>query len=127
MTALGKNKNHQCRAIFDTGAQRSFKTEKTASELQPDVIGEKYLNISIFGQPTENEKRKYKMVSLQLLAKNESINISALVPETVCAPIKYNTSKPLELPRNLQLADLTVKKPAPLDVDILIGNDYYQS
>ena len=53
VTAVGKGKNHQCRAIFDTGAQRSFITEKRASKLQLDVIGEEYLNIFSFGQPTE--------------------------------------------------------------------------
>lgn len=44
-----------------------------------------------------------------------------------CTSIKYIThaGKPLELPRNLQLADPTVRKSASLDVDILLGNDYY--
>ena len=46
VTAMGKNTNCQCRAIFDTGSQRSFVTEKIVNKLQLKTIGEEEIIIT---------------------------------------------------------------------------------
>ena len=72
VTAKGKNTNCQCRAIFDTGAQRSFVTEKIVNKLQLEPIREEEIMITTFGQTNEGRNRTYKIVSVTLLSENKS-------------------------------------------------------
>ena len=127
VTAMGKYTDCQCRAIFDTGAQRSFVIEKIVNKLQLETIGEEEIVITTFVQTNEGQNQTYKIVSITLVSENENFKISALVSKVICPPIKYQTPHFPEKIANLKLADPKILNTKSLDVDILIGNDNYSS
>ena len=125
--AMEKYADCQYRAIFDTGAQRNFVTEKIVNKLQLETVGQEEIMITTFGQTNEGQNQTYKIVSLTLVSENENVKISALVSQIICPPIKYQTPHFPEKMANLKLADPTILTTKSLDVDILIGNDYCSS
>lgn len=128
ITVRGNNNSAQARALFDTGSQRTFITNRLSEILHLKPMSKEVLDVATFGSK-KRERTEYKVVSLMLLAKNENINVTALVSPTICPPITAKAEYIMQAyPEisGLNLADNNqITSPTRLEVDMLIGNDYY--
>ena len=99
----------QAHTLIDTGSQRTFITQD-------------YL--TTFGS-FHSTRKTYDIVSFSLSTETENIKIKALVTPIICPLL--SVMKKLKIPpelKGLKLAD-RLQSSENLDVDIIIGNDYY--
>ena len=117
----------KARVLFDTGAQRTFITRRLTSRLGCESSCKETLSISSFGTDF-SDRAQFELVTINLISETGEIGIEALVTPAISPPIKMKFNKEW-----LKLVDLDGLKLADnlhedvLDVDILIGNDYYGS
>ncbi|XP_068726558.1 uncharacterized protein [Montipora capricornis] len=114
------------RVLFHSGSQRSYITKKVAESLALDGPSQ-VLSVSMLGEEASQTKR----VSFSLTSVQESISkpvsTEALTLDKICTPLE-----PVEIslenyphPQSLILADSYPR--GPVNVDILIGADFYFS
>ena len=73
----------------------------------------------------QSTRKTYDIVSFSISTETENITIKALVTPIICPPL--SVMEKLKIPpalKGLKLAD-RLQSPENLDVDIIIGNDYY--
>ena len=115
----------QARILFDTGSQRTFITQDMKHKLELQTMGKELLDVITFSS-FQSTRKTYDIVSFSLPTEKENIKIKALVTPIICPPLSVmmkNLKIPPEL-KGLKLAD-RLQSSQNLDVDIIIGNDYY--
>ena len=118
------------RAIMDSGSQRTYITCRFRDELDLPTTTTESLRIKTFGN-TESYDSACDVVELALDTKDHgTLKITALVVPAICHPL---TSQPISRSQEcydhfigLELADSADASDA-LEVDILIGSDWYWS
>ena len=94
-------------------------------KLELQTMGKELLDVTTFGS-FQSTRKTYDIVSFSLSTEKENIKIKALVTPIICPPLSV-MMKNLKIPpklKGLKLAD-RLQSSQNLDVDIIIGNDYY--
>ena len=118
----------QARLLFDSGSQRTFISQDLANKIGAQPFKKEELLMSTFGHD-KRTKADFETVRLCLMADGEGIIINALVSPVISPPISAHLQDDdLNFPylQGLRLAD-PVRTRGPLEIDIIIGNDYYGS
>jgi len=116
-----------CNVLFDTGSSRTFITQRLADVIQPDIIGEDVLSIASFGARSRRTMTLPR-VRFNLMCRDGSVqDITANVMQWICCPV---IKSPISLGPNSpvtedQLATSIADTTESVDVDFLIGTDYY--
>ena len=119
------------RVIFDTGAQRSYISQRVANMLKLETIRTDKLTIATFG----NEKREVQAVNLveMTLGKPEmgfKANINAYAVPQICSELQGQDIQWVKQTyphlRDLDFADSCPGSGA-MQIDLLIGSDYLWS
>ena len=121
---LGSHEQIKCRAFLDPGAQSSCITEQC---VQAVGLAKERSLMQIFGIGAPGSTLSKNKVSFNLLGDDRVIPVEAFVLEKVtkklpCAPLD---PKALQRSKRLKLADPKFYQPGP--IDIVIGNDVYES
>ena len=115
------------RAVLDLGSQRSYISQQAAKSLglQPDEV--RQMAVFTFGS-TEKTIQNCELVRVTLKTLDGDIEVALLTSPSICEPL---TDQPLSLcmdsykhVTNLELADNS-EDGSSIEVDILIGSDYY--
>ena len=116
----------QARLLFNSGSQRYV--QDLANKIGAQPFKKEELLVSTFGHD-KRTKANFKMVRVCLMANGEGIIINPLVTPVI-PPLIFThvQDDDLNFPyfRGLRLAD-PVRTRGPLEIDIIIGNDYYGS
>ena len=123
------DRNHvlRVRIVMDSGSQRSYLTQRVKDRLSLPVTNEQRLSIAAFGS-RRGQPRQCEVVRL-IIATKSGINqeLELLVVPHICDPLTtQNTStcsKKYDHIAHLNLADIS--EDDTLEVDLLIGSDYY--
>lgn len=118
----------QARLLFDSGSQRTFISQDLANKIGAQPFKKEELLMSTFGHD-KRTKADFETVRVCLMADGEGIIINALVSPVISPPISAHLQDDdLNFPylQGLRLAD-PVRTSGPLEIDIIIGNDYYGS
>ena len=126
---ITKDRTVPIRVLLDSESQRSYITKKLAD--RPDLRGPtKTLNVSTFGE-TKTQTRKMGQVNISVgsIEGVESCpaEMKALAVEKIRKPLEPVV---LDITANPHLANLKFSERYPrgaIEVDILIGADYYFS
>ena len=115
----------ELRILLDGGSQRSYMTERARRMLNIAPDGEQQLSIAVFGSARGTPKVCPIVNTGILLKGHPSITVSLFVVPIICDPLISQpwTSQNPHLNR-LELADWAYQE-STLEVDILIGSDYY--
>ena len=116
------------RLILDRGSQRSYLTEQVKNTLGLQKIKRQHPSISTFGA-SRSDPRHCKVVRIGIVTKSgQGKVVELLVVPHICEPL---TAQPVQLCSKtfphltpLTLADI-YPADTPLDVDMLIGSDFY--
>ena len=122
------NKTIEIRAIFDSGSQRSYITNKVKETLKLDSRSTETMLIKTFGS-TRSGKQVCDVVSVGMILKNGgTLELSLLPVPLICEPL---SGQPVTYVREnyehiskLELAD-HCRGEDTLEIDILIGSDQY--
>ena len=114
----------QAHLLFDSGLQGMFISQDLANKIraQPELL------MSMLGHQ-KRPMADFKMVRVCLMADGEEIIINALVSPVISPAISAHLQDgDLNFPylQGLRLAD-PVRTRGPLEIDIIIGYDYYGS
>ena len=118
----------ELRMLLDGGSQRSYMTERARRILNLDLEDEQQLSIAAFGS-TRGAPQVCPIVKVGILLKGyPSMTMSLFIVSMICDPL---ISQPIDvcIEQNphltgLELADWA-EQGSRLEVDILIGADYY--
>lgn len=124
------NPGASARAIFDSGSQRTYVTERTRKKLKLPAVGTETIQISTFGN-SGSSSQTCDVVSLGVKTNNGGTSeVTALVVPLICSHL---ASQPITASREshehllgLELAD-SADGSDNLEVDVLIGSDWYWS
>ena len=112
---------------MDSGSQKSYLTQRMKDSLSLPVIGKQHLAIAAFGS-SRGEPKQCEVVRLAVRTKyggNQELDLF-VVPH-ICDPLTTQTvnicSKMYSHLTQLDLADITQEE--TLEVDMLIGSDFY--
>ena len=113
------------RILLDSGSQRSYVTEQLKEKLGLDSLRTETLNLNTFGDDRVTKQRCHE-VKIKLEARPENFEISALNFSKICSPLsmKLDMEAHPHL-HGLELADSSLTKDVPTNIDILIGSDHY--
>ncbi|XP_057371827.1 uncharacterized protein LOC130692777, partial [Daphnia carinata] len=119
--------------LYDSGAQRSFVSNRLATELNLATNGVETHQFQSFGNQVEPTKSVYRF-NLNVRSSQpgaEAIQLSLLGTDTICMTPPYHAS---EFARTIKqsgkwLADERIlpNRKIPNEIDVLIGTDYYRS
>nr|XP_047142928.1 uncharacterized protein LOC124817159 [Hydra vulgaris] len=128
VTVKNKDKTLRCRLLFDSCSQLSYISPSLRKKLFLPTLGRKQLNIKTFGN--QSQTQTLEMVKLSILTlKNSLIPITCFV-KPICAPLSgqyiEEAVDSFEHLKGINLADSNVDCKS-LEVDVLIGADYYWS
>ena len=118
------------RMIFDSGSQRSYISQRLKDSLALPTLSRDTLTIKKFGtEESSVETCDVTQFCVRSPYNNLTMYVTAYVLPIVCAPV---SNQPLNLAvaeyshlRNLPLADFKLYDHDELDIDILIGLDFY--
>ena len=115
------------RAMFDIGSQRTYVTSRLKGQLKLPAISTEKIRITTFGS-TESCDQSCDVVHLGIRVKEgERQKVAALVVPLICSPLM---SQPISASGEhlvgLELADSGDARDA-LEVDVLMGSDWYWS
>ena len=125
------NNEVKARLMFDSGSQFSYVSESLRSKLKLKALRQERLIINTFGN-SETKLQTLDVVQLKVKNKfdNTHIYVEALCVPNICAPAQNQNVlqcvKKYEHLSNLLLADSS-NGAYPLNIDILIGIDFYYS
>jgi hypothetical protein len=113
-------------ALFDTAGYRSFITKKMAKQIGVKVVGEETVMLGAFGS-SDREEKKYELARLHVETPQGTNTIHVGVCENIVPPIQRNSIRPGKNPglQGLKFADDKVFSGEPMEVDFLVGADYY--
>ena len=120
----------QARIILDSGSQRSYVTTRLKEILSLEAVRTEMISIKTFGSSNEI-RQNCDLVNLRIGAKDGgNVKLTALAVPLICEPI---CGQPISRARDtfehlsgLDLADSSYQEGAQeLEVEILIGSDYY--
>ena len=125
---LDPSHTREVRILLDNGNQRSYVTTKVVQQLALEPSGEHELAIAAFGSRREKPK-VCAVVNLGLVTRGFSqVQLSLFVVPMICEPLAGQPTAACvdAYPHlaNLDLADYS-DGASGLEVDILIGSDYY--
>ena len=118
----------QARLLFDSGSQRTFISQDLANKIGAQPFKKEELLMNMFGHD-KRTKADFETVRVCLMADGEGIIINALVSPVISPPISAHLQDDdLNFPylQGLRLAD-PVRTRGPLEINIIIANDYYGS
>ena len=126
--------NHriQARLIFDTGSQCSYVSTRLRNALQLPTINQETLMIKTFGCKTDQlQSRDLVQLCVQGMTSETCLYVNAYAVPIICSPLRnqavnFTTSTSHHL-SGLLLADLISadENENNVEVDVLIGADYY--
>ena len=126
-----KSKSEIVRILLDSGSQRTYITEKLATQLQLTREKGKEIKLVTFGSDTAKTIKTTK-TKLSLNLKNGAyLELSANIVPVISGSVqrkamRFNSSENFEhLVSSLELADDVPKMFESSSVDVLIRNDYY--
>jgi hypothetical protein len=117
------------RVFFDTGTSRSYVTPRSAKRLKLVPKFEKHLLIRRFGNPKEP--------LLQITTKTAKLDLQALNGQIIRLSVEVSDNALQKMSKvsigedilqklpDVPLADEPLPANTPVDVDVMIGNDYY--
>ena len=117
----------KARLLFDTGSSRSYITEDMRRKLNLKASRTETLSTAGFG----NAKRKtqtFDIVDVQITLQDKSVKtLEVAVIPVISSPI---LKQPLNLSKHPSIAKMTLaepltNKPERVNIDILVGSDYY--
>ena len=130
---IGNPKNNQIvkiRALFDSGLERTFISERVTKILKLTRERKENISLNTFANSVSKDSLVDR-VKLNILPrvenKNKSFEISALCLPLICLPLK---KQPLNYVQNLpEFAELNFADTgdAGNEIDLLIGSDFYWS
>ena len=122
------DRSMEFRAILDTGSQQSYATQRVKDSLAVQAREKRMMSIMTFGSG-ERKTQEYDVIKIGVVTlegENQEMELST-VP-LVCQPL---LSQPIDLCKSayqhlhdLELAD-SLTEGEPMEVDLLIGVDYY--
>jgi hypothetical protein len=125
--SINGSKAVKARILFDSGSQRSYVTNSLKSKLGLVPLKRETLNLNTFGDKRFS-KQQCDLVQVSLQGNNGRHSISALCYPKICSPL----STAIDINRyphlqNLDLADCSITNAhnTNIDIDMLIGSDYY--
>lgn len=113
------------RILLDSGSQRSYVTTALKERLKLAPLKTETLNLNTF-RDDRFTKQRCDLVKLSLRGKEDDVEISALCFPKICSPL--STSLDVSHYPHLQgldFADASVVDGSQLNIDILIGSDFY--
>ena len=115
------------RAVLDTGSQRTYLSEVVAKELHLTTRRSENLKIKAFGEADKT----CPVVDLAIQTSNkENLKMEALIVPFICDPLSHQPTRRAmekhEHLHDLELADLCSIDDR-LQIDLLIGSDFYWS
>ena len=128
MNPNDENPETSARAILDSDSQRTYVTSQVRERLKLPTIAMETIRIKTFGN-SEGYDKTCDIVNFGVRIKSgEMLEIAALVVPLICSPL---TSQPIttsgecqEHLLGLELAD-SADSDDVLEVDVLIGSDWY--
>jgi hypothetical protein len=113
-------------ALFDTAGYRSFITTKLAKEIGAKILGDERVMLGAFGVSAREEKR-YDLARLHVETPEGTKTIYVGVTDSIVPPINRNPIRKTEYPGvwSWKFADDKVLSGEPMEIDFLIGADYY--
>ena len=120
------------RIVFDSGSQKTYISQRLKDSLQLPTVSQETLTIRPFGTDTGYVQR-CDVTQLCIRSPYNELNnyVTAHVVPTVCAPVR---NQPVQFAAHryphlagLMLADYPQEDNEGLQIDILIGLDYYWS
>ena len=123
---------HSLRVLLDSGSTRSFITENCAQNLHLKLTEKGEFLISVFGKPPQSKNCNIFQASVfQNFKSSDYLDFNLISVEKLCKSIQsYEISshqKQYFEENNFSLADPEASYTNTLDIDILIGQDYYHS
>ena len=115
------------RLFFDKGSQYSYILKAVADKADLPTVGKEILSVNTFARK-KSEEIASDLKRVELVKGSFKINLLCNSVETVCVPLQSTSIQEhhhYEL-QNLQMADPALFSADKLQVDILVGNDYYQ-
>ncbi|MBA4719445.1 MAG: hypothetical protein HRO68_10275 [Nitrosopumilus sp.] len=116
------------RAVLDTGSQRSYITSQAARALSLEPEGKQKMSICTFGSE-KNNLHSCELVKVLMETTDGAIELQLLTVPVICGPL---ATQPIPLPvdlyehlAGLKLADDVSDESAAMEVNLLIGSDYY--
>ena len=128
VTELGSSDGLKIRALFDTGAQRSYVSKRVADKLGLETVQTDNLVIATFGA----SKRRHKAVNLvKLKVRKQETNIeknmNVYAEPKICSELKSQDirSAKRKYPHlnRIEFADREAEG-SVMEIDLLIGSDY---
>ena len=128
--ASSPDKTVVSRMIFDSGSQKTYISDRLRGALGLPTISREALSIKVFGTD-EGTPKLYDVTQFCIRSpySDENLYVTAHVINKVCAPLKNQViqqavkhTPPLA---SLPLADWPENEAQDLEVDILIGSDFY--
>lgn len=130
----GRNSGHIVRAnvLFDSGSDRSYISSAFARKLQASCVGEVTSVVALFGEPGPKRAKRKKQFSVAVFRNNGILCEKLLVTESpvICSPI-FRPDIPttffdkLEAKGLSSVDEVRVNSDQQVQIDILIGLDYY--
>lgn len=119
-----------CRVLLDCGSQRSYVTKSIANSLNLQMLDKMNLSIFTFGTKSPHQIES-PLVNVRLVTRT---GVSRIIEANVVPHITNGIRAPMfhepdKIWNNVQLRDLTYADDGSCGdkIDILIGNDYYNS
>lgn len=118
----------EVRVLFDSGSQKSYISERAKGQLALQLTGEQHLCIATFGSTREGPK-VCQTVTIGMVGKGyPHMQLSLYVVPMICEPLVSQPiaacAKENQHLASLELADYS-EGDQGLEVDILVGSDYY--
>ena len=118
-------KSCTARLLFDTGASRSFIHERVANKIEVEATGKDLISLSNFGSTSRKTQELDRVtVNVQLLDGTMTKLAGNVVPNICCA-VEKRPMQPNPRLTKLVLAEPLATKAERVEIDILVGSDYY--
>ena len=112
--------------LFDTGSDKSYVSSKFSSKIKPHLIGRETISYSAFGENHSSKSCLSKLFSLDIIGVDKCLHkLNVLEVPNICKTL-FRQRVPLEVVQSFDVhfSD-NYQHDRNLNVDILIGMDYY--
>ena len=127
VSSTDEKHSHKVRLLFDSGSQMSYVSPRVRDLLKLETVQTKEMSIKTFGGERRNKVLDLVNICVKTKDPNFNIYIQAFVSD-ICHPLTNQNIEQAKFSqqflKDLDLADENLPN-IPLDVDILIGADYY--